>query len=139
MGVALFAMNPLGDCRPPDSDSGLALHGTFAAVFFAAIAVVCGWFPARHWVLSYLCAGVMAFCIVVALVYTFILPLISLEWKESLCRGNVVFKLEAAAVWAFCAYWLLKTLEMDQLPLIHRRWRRNTEGAHGPDSGAQAA
>src|SRR6266702_3052237 len=104
MGVALFAMNPLGDCRPPDSDSGLALHGTFAAVFFAAIAVVCGWFPARHWVLSYLCAGVIAFCIVVALVYIFILPLISLEWKESLCRVNVFFKLEAADVWAFCAY-----------------------------------
>jgi hypothetical protein len=120
-GIALFAMDPAGDCAA--SGSGFSAHGAFAVVFFAAIAYVCLFVPKlsladrvpaglRHAYASVakVCGGVMAASIGGAALYTLLAPG---ELKASLCRVNVLFWVEALAVGAFSVYWIVRSLEID--------------------------
>jgi hypothetical protein len=118
VGIALFPMNPAGDCV----DTGVSPHGIFAIVFFACISVICI-FMSRHSLKEmkdpqrrdffryayYVCAFFMAGSIVTALVFK-ILPA---AYSYYLCENSIIFWVEATGVWAFSAFWYIKTRELN--------------------------
>lgn len=118
-GVAFFPMDQLGDC----ASSGLSVHGAFAVTFFACVFYVCIFMSekslpdikdptqrqrfrtAYRW-----CSGVMVASVAAALLYRF-LPK---NWSQGLCEQSAIFWFEAFGVWAFSAFWYIKTRELDQ-------------------------
>jgi hypothetical protein len=126
VGVALVPMAwECGDACP-----SLSLHGTFAALFFVAIAYVCIFRAsdtlslirdpalARRYRRTYQGLGVaMILAPVAAGVLGWLLE------KGSGYRWTL-FLVEAAGVWIFAGYWVVKTLEM-------RRTHADTLAAEG--------
>jgi len=118
VGVAFFPMDEAGDC----GSTGFSLHGTSAVIFFACIAFICI-FMSGHSLeqmpdaarrdkfrrLYRICAVVMALAIGFAGLY-WLLPD---EAVLALCENSVIFWFEAAGVWAFSAFWTIKTRELD--------------------------
>jgi hypothetical protein len=119
VGVAFFPMDENGDC----GTSGLSLHGTFAVIFFVCIAFICvfmskhsledmtdprrkAWFTRAY----NFCSGVMVLSIALAGLYNFLPENAVLM----LCENSIIFWSEALGVWAFSAFWYLKTRELDQ-------------------------
>jgi hypothetical protein len=133
-GIAFFPIDRVGGCAA----SGLSAHGVFAVVFFACIAYVCVFMSenslrqiqdavrrakfraAYRW-----CSGVMIASIVVAIASRF-LPS---GLVQTLCEHGAVFWLEAAAIWAFSAFWYLKTRELDPTASWIPLWRKRAESA----------
>lgn len=126
VGVALVPM--AWDCG--DACPSLSLHGTFAALFFVAIAYVCIFRAsdtlslirdpalARRYRRTYQGLGVaMILAPVAAGVLGWLLE------KGSGYRWTL-FLVEAAGVWIFAGYWLVKTFEM-------RRTHADTLAAEG--------
>ena len=118
-GVAFFPMNRLGDC----ASSGLSVHGVFAVTFFACIFYVCIFMsenslpdiedPARRQrfrTAYHGCSGAMVASVAAALLSRF-LPT---GWRQGLCEHGAIFWFEAVGVWAFGAFWYIKTRELDQ-------------------------
>jgi len=118
VGVAFAAMVKGSDCGP----AGFSWHGFFAVTFFACIAAICIFMsqksledehdPARkaaylrrYWI----CAAVMAASITAAMV----LKLMPLEKTKELCERGWTFWCESFAVWAFAAFWYIKTRELE--------------------------
>jgi hypothetical protein len=121
VGIALFPMAPKGDCST--EAAVFSAHGFFAVVFFLAISYVCIFLAAEgprlgidsklreHYErITRICGFVMMVCIGLSLAYCFFMPA---DLRIALCQMNVVFWLEAIAVWAFSAYWIVKSLEYD--------------------------
>jgi len=118
VGVAFFPMDENGDC----GTSGLSLHGTFAVIFFVCIAFICV-FMSKHsledmtdqrrkalFTRAYkLCSGVMVLSIALAGLY----KLLPENAVLMLCENSIIFWSEALGVWAFSAFWYLKTRELD--------------------------
>jgi hypothetical protein len=120
LGIAYFE-TAQGGCATPSG--GVSVHGTFALVFFLAITAVCviaARRPAQaegrsrdlagHGAYYLLCAAVMVASLAVGIVYTFAM---SGATKSYFCERSIIFWVEAFAVWAFAAYWLLRTVELD--------------------------
>jgi hypothetical protein len=118
VGVAFFPMDESGDC----GSSGLSLHGTFAVIFFACIAFICvfmskhslqdmvdarrkAWFARAY----NFCSAVMVLSIALAGLYNFLPD----DAVLMLCENGIIFWCEALGVWAFSAFWYLKTRELD--------------------------
>jgi len=131
VGVALFAMDPKGDCAA--TASGFSIHGCFATAFFLAISYVCVFLfsdgpssgipeklRARYVTIAKLCGTVMLVCIAAALTYAFLLPSSA---RTFVCGLNAIFWIEAFAVWAFSVFWLVKSLEYDHA-ISWLPWRR---------------
>lgn len=120
LGIAYFEMVKGSDCST--AAQGITAHGFFAVVFFIAITSVCvmaalrppqddrGRYIAHHALYYLICAGVMLASMLVGLVYTFLLPA---STRLTLCNSNIIFWVEAFGVWAFSAFWLLRTWELD--------------------------
>ncbi len=124
VGVAFF---------PMDSDPGISAHGVFAVIFFGCIFYVCifmskmtlpvleldrqKFFRRCYWA----CSVVMVGLIMIAVVFS----LIPGEYREALSNYNVAFWLEAFGIWAFSAYWYIKSRELDPslslMPFIKKR------------------
>ena len=129
-GVAFFPMDQSGDCAA----SGISLHGAFAVTFFACIFFICI-FMSRHSLgdiadrrrratfrrAYWLCSGTMIGSIVLA-VLSRLLPEQSVQM---LCENSAIFWFEAVGVWAFSAFWYIKTRELDPalswIPLRRKR------------------
>jgi hypothetical protein len=126
VGVALVPM--AWDCG--HACPSLSLHGSFAAAFFVAIAYVCLFRAcdtlslirdpalARRYRRTYQSLGVAMI----------LAPLAAGVLGWLLERGSgyrwTLFLVEAAGVWTFASYWLVKTLEM-------RRTHADTRAAEG--------
>jgi hypothetical protein len=123
--VALFPMNPAGDCAVGGAadGAGFSWHGVFAVTFFLAISYVCVFLyrdsatdalpPARrrlYHAVARACGGVMLACIGAAVLYNFLMPA---AIKAAWCALSVVFWLEAIAVAAFSVHWFFKSLAYD--------------------------
>ena len=111
-------MDERGDCAP----SGVSIHGIFVVILFACIFYVCiflsedtllkiqnqtrqlAYRTAYRW-----CAGVMIVSVILAVASRF-LPSSA---KHTLCEHSFIFWLEAISVWAFSAFWYIKTRELD--------------------------
>jgi hypothetical protein len=131
-GVAFFPMDKFGDC----TSSGVSAHGVLAVIFFACISFICifmsenslkdinephrrDWFRRRYrW-----CSGFMIGSIALA-VLSRLLPN---EYIHALCENRAIFLFEAVGVWAFSAFWYIKTRELDpSLSWIPLRKKRET-------------
>jgi hypothetical protein len=136
VGIAFAAMVKDGDCGP----GGFSLHGVFAVVFFACIGFICIFmsrksleeehdperkaaYMRRYW----MCAVVMAVAIVAALV----LKMLPMEKTQAMCERGWTFWCESFAVWAFAAFWYLKTRELEP----KRRAREAALAQRPPDQG----
>jgi hypothetical protein len=117
-GVAFFPMDEFGDC----TSSGISAHGVFAVMFFACIFYICVFMsetslkdikePRRRDVFRRAyrwCSGIMVGSIALA-VLSRLLPS---EYIQALCENNAIFWFEAVGVWAFSAFWYIKTRELD--------------------------
>lgn len=131
-GVAFSPMDRSGDCAA----SGITLHGAFAVTFFACIFFICI-FMSRHSLEDiadrrrrekfrrayWLCSGVMIGSIALAALSR-LLPEQSIQM---LCENSAIFWFEAVGVWAFSAFWYIKTRELDPalswIPLRRKRER----------------
>ena len=118
-GVAFFPMDRAGDCAA----SGVSAHGVFAVTFFVCIFFICIFMsenslkeipdPRRQEAFrrAYrLCSGIMIASVVIALVARFLLPE---KYLQTLCENSAIFWFEAVGVWAFSAFWYIKTRELD--------------------------
>lgn len=99
------------------------VHGTSAILFFIAIAYVCIFTshytleeinnPARKnfykKIYNFLGAGMIIFPVSSALLLLF--------WKET---SNVIYFVELAGVWAFSAYWIVKTKEINESQIARK-------------------
>ncbi|MEP0915021.1 hypothetical protein NDI45_29565 [Leptolyngbya sp. GB1-A1] len=99
------------------------IHGTSAILFFVAIAFVCIFTrnetlkeisnPVRKkfykTIYNFLGAGM----IVSPLTAAFLL----LFWKET---SNIIYFVESVAVWAFSAYWIVKTKEINESQVVRK-------------------
>lgn len=130
VGVAFFPMDKSGDCAA----SGISLHGAFAVTFFACIFFICI-FMSQHSLEDIadrrrravfrrayrLCSGIMIGSIVLA-VLSSMLPE---NYIRTFCENGAIFGFEAAGVWAFSAFWYIKTRELDAalswVPLRRKR------------------
>ena len=117
-GVAFFPIDKSGDC----TSSGVSAHGVFAVIFFVCIFYVCiamsrkslneitdsarreGFRYAYLW-----CSGIMLGSIALAVLSRF-LPK---DYIQALCENSAIFWFEAVGVWAFSAFWYIKTRELD--------------------------
>lgn len=120
-GIAYFEVAGGGECSA--AGRGVTAHGVFSVLFFVAITWVCvlaAWHPpaqghgrrlARHRLCYGLCAVVMLGSMLLGLLYALVLPPSTM--KLALCRNSIVFWVEAFGVWAFSAFWLLRTWELD--------------------------
>jgi len=117
-GMAFFPMSRLGDCV----NTGLSLHGASAVMFFSCIFYICifmsekslqqirdarkqAWFRgAYRW-----CSGIMIASVVLAIASRFLPG----EFVQALCERGAKFWFEAVGVWAFSAFWYIKTRELD--------------------------
>lgn len=131
-GVAFFPMDESGDCAA----SGFSLHGAFAVTFFACIFFICI-FMSRHSLgdiadrsrratfhrAYWLCSGIMIGSIVLAVLS----PVLPEQAVQTLCANSAIFWFEAVGVWAFSAFWYIKTRELDPalswIPLRRKRGR----------------
>jgi len=120
VGIAFFPMDKLGDC----SSSGTSTHGIFAVIFFICISIICIFMSehslkeitdphrlaifrrAYRW-----CSGIMIGSVTVA-VLSRLLPE---EYFLLLCQKSLIFWVEAFGIWAFSAFWYIKTRELDPL------------------------
>jgi hypothetical protein len=130
LGVALFETAKGDDCAP--SHPGITLHGVFTVVFFAAITVVCVMAALRkkeesrdralqhHTTYYIICAAVILASMLAGLAYAFLLPE---STRSMLCDRSITFWSEAVGVWAFSAFWLLRTWELDAT-VSWLPWRR---------------
>jgi hypothetical protein len=129
-GIAFFPMDKSGEC----TFSGISIHGVFAVIFFTCIAYICIFMSrtsvneiadtgrrekfrsAYRW-----CSGVMVGSIGLA-VLSRLLPG---EYLQALCENSAIFWIEAVSVWAFSAFWYIKTRELDPsqswIPLRRKR------------------
>jgi hypothetical protein len=116
--MAFFPMDKHGGC----GSSGVSLHGAFAVIFFSSIFYICifmsettlkqiqdagkqAWFRnAYRW-----CSGIMIGSVALA-VASRLLPG---DLVQALCERGAVFWFEAVGVWAFSAFWYIKTRELD--------------------------
>jgi hypothetical protein len=133
VGVAFFPMDKAGDC----ASAGFSLHGVFGVMFFACIFFICI-FMSKHsledipdqrrrekFALAYkICSTVMIGSIVLAVLSRF-LPK---EYIQALCENSAIFWFEAVGVWAFSAFWYIKTRELD--PSLSWIPFRKVRGAH---------
>ncbi|HEX9192789.1 MAG TPA: DUF998 domain-containing protein, partial [Burkholderiales bacterium] len=117
-GLAFFPIHRTGDCSGPS----VSAHGVFAVVFFACIFVVCI-FMSEHTLreirdenrrkrfrtLYRVCSGVMIGSVALAIISRFF----SADFVRSLCVHRAAFWFEAVGVWAFSAFWYIKTRELD--------------------------
>lgn len=131
LGVALFPMDKAGDCVA--SAPALSVHGTFAAVFFVAIASVCLFARdgkavilaerqvrrLRPWKRA--CGVAMLLSIGTAVGYH---ALQAGPLHDRLCEAGLVFWVEFVGVWAFGIYWILCSLEQDAASRWLPRWHR---------------
>ena len=120
LGIAYFAVTDGGNCSA--AGRGVTVHGSFSVLFFLAITWVCvmaarrppvegqGRHLARHRLYYDICAFVMLASVLLGVAYA-LMPLGDL--KLALCQHSIVFWIEAFGVWAFSAFWLLRTLELD--------------------------
>jgi hypothetical protein len=119
--VALFPMNPAGDCNA--TGASFSLHGAFAVIFFLAIAYVCVFLyrdgataamPPKRQRLYHLvartCGITMVACVTAAVLYNYFVPA---GIKAAWCSMAIVFWLEAVAVSAFSVHWIFKSLAYD--------------------------
>jgi hypothetical protein len=117
-GVAFFPMDRAGDC----ASAGISAHGVFAVTFFACIFIICIFMSENTlkemdnvrrrsaFRRAYrLCSGIMIASIALA-VLSRLLPK---EYVRMLCEYSVIFWFEAIGVWAFSAFWYIKTRELD--------------------------
>jgi hypothetical protein len=118
VGVAFFPIDQAGDC----ASAGISAHGVFAVTFFACIFFICI-FMSKNTLeemdnvrrrlafrLAYrICSGIMIASIALA-VLSRLLPK---EYILRLCENSVIFWFEAVGVWAFSAFWYIKTRELD--------------------------
>jgi len=118
VGIAFFPMDKLGDC----TSSGTSAHGVFAVIFFACISIICI-FMSKHSLKDIYdlhrlvifrrayrwCSGIMIGSVTVA-VLSRLLPE---EYVLFLCQKSLIFWVEAFGVWAFSAFWYIKTRELD--------------------------
>lgn len=129
-GVAFFPMDKNSDC----ASWGISAHGVFAVTFFACIFFICIFMSkvslediadlrrrtAFRRAYS-LCSGIMIGSIVLA-VLSRLLPK---EYIQMLCEYSAIFWFEAIGVWAFSAFWYIKTRELDPslswIPLRKKR------------------
>jgi hypothetical protein len=118
VGVAFFPMDQTGDC----ASAGISAHGVFAATFFACIFFICIFMSKNSledvhdvrrrasYRLAYrVCSGIMIANIALAVLSRF-LPK---EYTRMLCENSMIFLFEAIGVWAFSAFWYIKTRELD--------------------------
>ena len=136
-GIAFFPMSRLGDCAA----SGVSPHGVFAVTFFACIFYVCIFMSekslklienarrqARFRSAYRWCSGIIVGSIVVATASRFLPG----ELVQTLCERNAIFWFEAVGVWAFAAFWYLKTRELDAeaswVPFSRKRHPRADAG-----------
>lgn len=131
-GIALFPMDKAGDC----TSSGVSAHGVFAVLFFAAIFYICISMSAKSledvpdlhrkekFHKAYLwCSGIMSGSVILAVLSRF-LPK---EYGQALCESSAMFWFEAVGVWAFSAFWYVKTRELDpSLSWVPLRKKRET-------------
>ena len=118
VGIAFVPMVRDSDC----ASAGTSAHGMFAVLFFACISLICILMSYssqiaredperakqfRPWYMA--CSAVMIGSVAVA-VLSRLLPTDSAQW---LCEHGILFWVEAFAVWAFSAFWFLKTRELD--------------------------
>lgn len=118
VGVAFAAMVRDSDCEP----SRIQLHGVFAVTFFACIGYICIFmsrksldeerdeqrraaFMRNYWI----CATVMAAAIVAAVV----MQVLPSDRTQAMCERGWTFWCESFAVWAFAAFWYIKTRELE--------------------------
>ena len=117
--VAFFPVERGGDC----TTTGLSAHGVFAVTFFACIFYICIFMsdkslkeianPRRRMAFhrAYrICSGVMIGSIVLAALSR----LFPADFVRQLCEHSAIFWLEAVGVWAFAAFWYIKTRELDE-------------------------
>ncbi len=118
VGIAFFPMDRAGDC----AGKGASIHGVFAVLFFACIFYVCIFMSekslrqiqdlalrARFRNAYRTCSGIMVGSIAIA-VASRLLPG---DFALALCERSAVFWFEAVGVWAFSAFWYVKTRELD--------------------------
>lgn len=121
VGIAFFPMDKLGDC----TSSGMSMHGVFAVTFFACISIICIFMSEHSLTLEKStsnshrlatfrrayrwCSGIMIGSVVVA-VLSRLLPE---EYVSFLCQKSLIFWVEAFGIWAFSAFWYIKTRELD--------------------------
>jgi hypothetical protein len=120
---------------PVPMEGGISAHYVFAIIFFAGIFYV-GIFMSRR-TLPYLvpekrrtfricylvCSTVMIGVVVIGVVL-FLLPK---ELRDSVTEGHLLFWLEAIGIWAFSAYWYIKSRELDpKLSFIPFREKRES-------------
>jgi hypothetical protein len=117
-GVALCPTDKVGD----SNGYSLSAHSVFALVFFVCIFIVCVFMSEetlkhvqdedrkRSFRRLYrICAGVM----IVAVALAVISQLFSEELVHTLHIKSALFWFEAVGVWAFSAFWYIKTREID--------------------------
>ena len=117
-GVAFFPIDKSGDC----TSSGVSAHGVFAVIFFVCIFYVCIAMSRKSlneitdsarregFRYTYLwCSGIMLGSIALAVLSRF-LPK---DYIQALCENSAIFWFEAVGVWAFSAFWYIKTRELD--------------------------
>jgi hypothetical protein len=99
------------------------VHGTSAILFFAAIAVVCIFTreetlkeisdPARKkfykTIYNFLGAGMIISPLTSAILLLF--------WNQT---SNIIYFVELVAVWAFSAYWIVKTKEINESQMLRK-------------------
>ena len=118
VGVAFFPMDQAGDC----ASAGISAHGVFAVTFFACIFCICIFMSENTleemdnerrrsaFRRAYrACSGIMIASIALA-VLSRLLPK---EYIRMLCENHAIFVFETIGVWAFSAFWYIKTRELD--------------------------
>ena len=129
-GVAFFPTHEFGDC----TSLGVSAHGVLAVIFFACIFFICI-FMSEHTLKEIteprrqamfrrayrLCSGVIVASVALAVLSRFLPD----AYVQALCENGAVFWLEAVGVWAFSAFWYIKTRELDPslswVPLRRKR------------------
>ncbi len=124
VGIALF---------PVSDKPGISAHYIFAIAFFSCIFYVCIYMSRKtlsvtdpdqinffRW--SYrACASVMVGIIVFAI----IMSLLPENFKKVFHENHVIFWMEAFGIWAFSAFWYIKSRELDSslsfVPFFKRR------------------
>lgn len=137
IGVAGFEMAKGNSCAT--LNLGFSLHGLFASIFFATISCACfhvAWWPkhdnlgkylAHHKLLYSICAVVMLTSLALTLVYALWLPLVT---KVLLCSYHFIFYIETIGIWGFAAFWLLRTIEEEEVLRPRHSHKTATEASH---------
>lgn len=134
--VAIIEMEKGADCVKPAHWYDISAHGFFAVVFFLGISYVCIFLskpestgepipPRKEKFYRFYkkCGYAMLFIIIGAVILNII-------DDGTVCREfNTTFWIETFAIWAFSAFWFIKTIELDQgvswVPPQLRFWDKN--------------